>query len=600
MKILRDYQEETVDILADGGLNASGLGAGKTLTSVEACRLLSNLGRVPRILVISPTLVRNHWMSTFIEQFPSLGAKDAIHVVGTHRKDPENWARMTRKRPGVYIIGWNAMHGGVPEQIRRDASNGRNANAKNPKVTMASARKAIAAGKVPPWTRTGVWDLVIMDEVHRANNRQGVPFHVLKLIKGTKKIGLSATPAGDHPKNLWAILNILWPDRYGAFWDWAENHFHIDIEVVRGAPSPIRKIGKERFPGATWKNIPAVVRYRTEDVYDQLPPVIARKVSVPMASLQEAQYLDFQEQSLAWLSGVPVGTPLPIAQRIRLRQAALGTLKAEEIVRRKFQQVPERDLAEFLRSAINPKVHRPKGWTPNPCDVNKHLSRFFRNATRGMEVNVWVKDVTDFNFNESPSIPLSKALTVRAFGNSVNRTGEDSVRVSHEVEELDISFEETTDQPKLEAVKEILADLPPGEPLLVWTHSAKWARMAEKALGKQAASWTMKTTASKRKKIEAGFGVEYRVLFAQLQSLSEGVDWLKDACRCEVFASTSEWEVMNQQAEGRLHRPGQKSPVQRWMLITEGTIDDDVNLSNLLKRDRTSIFYGDKREESAA
>jgi superfamily II DNA or RNA helicase len=168
------------------------------------------------------------------------------------------------------------------------------------------------------------------------------------------------------------------------------------------------------------------------------------------------------------------------------------------------------------------------------------------------------------------------------------------------LDDLDIAYEEGADQLKLEAVKDILADLPDGEPLLVWTHSAKWARMAEKKLGSQAVAWTSGTTAARREKIKDGFGTQWRVLIAQLQSLSTGVDWLKHACRCEVIASCTEDEVMNQQAEGRLHRPGQKSPVQRWRLVTEGTIDDDVNLNNLEKRARMGSIYQDNVKREAA
>jgi SNF2 family DNA or RNA helicase len=87
------------------------------------------------------------------------------------------------------------------------------------------------------------------------------------------------------------------------------------------------------------------------------------------------------------------------------------------------------------------------------------------------------------------------------------------------------------------------------------------------------------------------------VLVAQLQSLSEGVDWLKDVCRCEVIASPTEDNVMNEQAEGRLHRPGQTSPVQRWRLVSEGTIDDEVHMNNLVKRARMGSLYQDDTEK---
>lgn len=571
MKTLRLYQRDAVEILADGGLNGSGLGAGKTLISVEAVRRLK-LGRPPRILVIAPVPVLGQWRATFVEQYPTLEAKDMVHIIGTHVTDQDGWTRLTKKHSGVFIMSWNAMQGGIPDEIRREASHGRNANRKAPEVTSNAVRKAISKGWVPPWTRTGTWDLVIIDEVHRAVNRKGTPNHVLKFIKATKKLALSATPGGNKPQGLWSVLNLLWPKKYTSFWDWVYEHFHVTEGFRPGAPEPVRTIGAERRPGGVWEGIPAAVRYRTEDVCDQLPPVIERAVNVPMGPEQEEQYRDFEKQSLAWLSDMPIATPLPIEQRIRLRQAALGTLKANEVAGRVSYKLSkaERVILEAWTAYCDsrPDVGTEdfiKAHNSNLEDGKRHLltSGFHRILEKQHKLDQGIE------FEEV------------ALG-------------------LDIAYEEQAEQLKLDAVKEILADLPEGEPLLVWTHSAKWARMAEKALGSQAVSWTSSTTAAKRKKIETAFSAEWRVLIAQLQSLSEGVDWLKDTFRCEVIASPTEDEVMNQQVEGRLHRPGQKSPVQRWRLVTGGTIDDDVNLNNLTKRTRMGSLYKDDQRQAVS
>jgi SNF2 family DNA or RNA helicase len=547
VKQLRPYQKEAVEILAEGGLNASGLGAGKTLMAVEGVRML-RLGRSPRVLVVAPISVDRQWQATFVEQFPTLEEKNLVHIVGTPQADPEGWRRLTRKEPGVFIIGWQAMHGGIPERIRREASSGKNRTAKKPPVTVAAVRKAIAEGTVPPWTRTGTWDLLVMDEVHRACNKDGLPHYVLKAIKADRKLGMSHTPGGNSPEGLYAVLNLLWPEKYTNFWSWVADHFKVIEETIykRGpsgnaTPHGVLKIGPELRPGSIWDDIPAVVRYRTEEVYDQLPPVIDRTAQVAMSPEQEEQYLDFAEQSLAWLGDMPISTPLPIEQRTRLRQAALGTLKAEETSKRKVAWLTEDGLDKRKR---NPGV---------------------------LELQVLEEKVSE-------------------------ETGVKKYKVSYVQVDLDISYDETAPQLKLEAVKDILADLPESEPLLVWTHSAKWARMAEKALGSQAVSWTSSTTQKKRRQIEDEFGTRWRVLIAQLQSLSEGVDWLKDACRCEVIASVTEDEVMNQQAEGRLHRPGQTSPVQRWRLVTEGTVDEDVSVNNLKKRLRMGSLYKDNQK----
>lgn len=545
MKTLRPYQADTVRILAGGGINASGLGAGKTVTSVEAVREL-RLGRMPRVLVVAPINTLGQWQRTFEEQFPSLAEKGLTRLLGTHRKDTENWSLLTsrQKPPGVFIIGWNAMHGGIPEDIRRRASSGRNALAKEPKATKAAALKAMKEGTVPPWTRTGTWDLVIIDESHRMTNRHGVPRYVLKCIKADRWLLLSATPGGNHPKGFWTALNLVWPDRYPAFHDWARNHFHFDDKSYykEGKKVEVEVIGDELVPGGVWRDVPAIVRYRTEDVVDQLPPVIDREIRVPMGPEQEEQYRDFEGQSLAWLADRPVATPLPVEQRTRLRQAALGTLRADEV------------------------TSRTKSWVTQ----QKH-----------------------FELKRDPKVYDLHILEQR----SDEETGEVKFHVSYATDKLEISYEEQALQPKLTALLDLIADLPPGEPLLVWTHSARWARMAEKAIGSSSIAWTMKTTAAKRKKIEASFGSEWRILIAQFQSLSEGVDWLKDVCRCEAVISYTEDNVINEQAEGRLHRPGQTSPVQRWRFVTENSIDDEVYLNNLKKRARMSSLYRDDKEE---
>lgn len=540
MKTLRPYQRETVRILAGGGINASGLGAGKTVTSVEAVREL-RLGRMPRILVVAPINTLGQWQRTFEEQFPSLAEKGLTRLLGTHRKDTENWSLLVarQKPPGVFIIGWNAMHGGIPEDIRRRASSGRNALAKEPKATKAAALKAMKEGTVPPWTRTGIWDLVILDESHRMTNRHGVPRHVLKCIKADRWLLLSATPGGNKPEGLWTPLNLVWPDRYPAFHDWARMHFDFEDKSYykNGKKVEHQAIGDELIPGGVWRDIPAVVRYRTEEVVDQLPPVIEREIRIPMASEQEEQYRDFEMQSLAWLADQPVAAPLPVEQRTRLRQAALGTLRADEVTTRKKS---------------------------------------------------WVSRQKHFELKMDPKVYDLEILEEHTEGDAMK------LHVSYAIDKLEVSYEENAPQPKLTALIDLISDLPPGEPLLVWTHSARWARMAEKAIGSSSIAWTMKTTAAKRKQIEVGFGTQWRILIAQLQSLSEGVDWLKDVCRCEAIISYTEDNVMNEQAEGRLHRPGQTSPVQRWRFITESTIDDEVYLNNLAKRSRMGSLYRDK------
>jgi superfamily II DNA or RNA helicase len=197
------------------------------------------------------------------------------------------------------------------------------------KLTVQAVREAMRCGDVPPWSQTGTWDLVIADESHRIQNRNSSNRRVLNLIQAGNKMALSGTPAGNRPEGLWATLNWLWPQRYRSFWEWASLYMIINDKQISRYDT-VQEITGEKFPGSTFTDIPCVVRWRTQEVADQLPEVIERTVMVNMGTKQRKIYDDFESQAFAWLDEQPVMTDLPITQRIRLRQASLGQLRAKK------------------------------------------------------------------------------------------------------------------------------------------------------------------------------------------------------------------------------------------------------------------------------
>lgn len=547
MKELRGYQIESLNRLAKdaAGLDASEMGTGKSIVAVNRVAQIKHDGTL-RVLVCAPINTHAQWRNLFIEQFPALGENDMAHIVSTPGASPKAWELMTRKQSGVFILGWEAMRGALPEAVR--AKNSR-ALRKNPPVTVKAVKSAMRTGLIPPWHKTGAWDLVIGDEIHRAANRSSLQFYVLRQIATTNKLALSGTPAGNKEEGMWSVLNWLWPEKYNNFWAWAEAHLNIESEQVSKTKT-IKKITGEKFPGSVWTSIPCVVRHRLADVAGELPQVIQRIVTIGMGATQAEQYDEFAEQSLAWIDDNPVAAVLPLVQRIRLRQAALGTLKNTLAWKRHTHAYDVEALGDLLA----------------------------RDDVRG----------------------------IRYLSHGIGELdGRPTVKVSAEYEELDLDFAETSDQPKLRMVGEIITDLPPEEPVIVFTHSSKWARMAAKKLnGKPdigaVETWTGATTPKKREKLKAQItnyrttGEGARVLIAQVQALSEGADGFQHGCSCEIWASPSEDQVTNQQAQNRLHRPGQDRPVQRWLLHTLDSIDVDVDTSLAMRRKRMSKMYRDK------
>lgn len=575
----RGYQKHSLDVLDrdDCGLDGSDLGTGKTLTGVERVRRIAEkLGRAPRVVVVGPTNTDTQWLRLFAKQFPSMDGSPRLRIVGTPDSDPEGWSHLLSKSHGIFIIGWEAMRGMCPKQItvikveaqerieaaraerielkkilkrkrtpqdERDIATARLAVCNEdvkirpgetavtksvpregwvPKdpggasrgygilykngttLTKAAVKAAMKAGDVPPWSRTGTWDLVIADECHRMARRSSINKLTMSQIASTHRLAASATFAGNRPEGAWSTLNWLWPKIYSSFTKWSEMYMEFE-EVYTGGGTPKRRVVGELEPGAVWVDIPCKVRHLAKDVRGELPDVIERIVDVGMTREQAEIYWDFADQSLAWIDDHPVGEQLPITQRIRLRQAALGHLKVT---------------------------------------------------------------------SSDPSI--------------------------------EIGFSTTATQPKIDMIKDILSDLPDGERVMIYTHSSRWADMAQAVLDKtypgQVRAWTGATKRAEREAIKESFrtgqdvpGAEgVRIVVAQIKAIAEGTDGLQRTCACEIWASQSDDGIDNTQAKGRLHRDGQERPVQRWILQSPNTIDVDLDASLRLRRAQMKTFYRDK------
>jgi hypothetical protein len=571
-RVLRPYQEKSLQILAKcpHGLDASDMGAGKTLVAVERLRHIPSRGVVPRVLVIAPVNTHQQWLNTFAGQYPSLVGTENLRIIGSPTKDPEAWKLLTSRQSGVYIVGWETMRGALStpltakrEQLRarvvqcvekqresgqkvdaaaealdgflvggqaelteiqvevvrcleqytqdreqanaaiealnvflvtnKDKLEAADKLALRKKPTQQNVQQAIKGGLIPPWTRTGTWDLVVADEVHRLCNADVLSSKVIRMIKTTHRHGASGTPSGNDVSGLWGVANWLWPEQFRSFWRWAETWLKVEERIINSEGRTIKVITGEKAPGLVWQSLPCVVRHRTEDVVGQMPKVVEREVLVSMAPEQGRIYRELSDRAFAWLASDSLMTALPIEQRIRLRQAAMGEI--------------------------------------------------------------------------------------------------DSLGLPEEDE--DIGFRKSAPNPKIDMLKEIIQDLPTGEPVLVFTHSGKFARLVTERLGTRARLWSGAVTQKRREVLKEGFGRDFQILVAQTEAMAEGVDGLQHLCRCEVWLSESDNMIMNQQAKKRLHRPGQKHPVQRWYLRSEGTIDQEVHYKLLMRGHQMAVMYRD-------
>jgi SNF2 family DNA or RNA helicase len=163
---------------------------------------------------------------------------------------------------------------------------------------------------------------------------------------------------------------------------------------------------------------------------------------------------------------------------------------------------------------------------------------------------------------------------------------------------ITLEFPEDTKSAKIDALKEILQDLPEDEPVLILSHSAAFAVPVVHQLNKAGygptVAFTGSTSAKGRQNILKYFGKPGgpRIVVAGIQAIGEGTDGLQYVCNHEVWLSRHDNNMLNQQAARRLDRPGQTKPVQRWVIESRHTIDQDVYERTEDNTNRMQRAYG--------
>ena len=153
-------------------------------------------------------------------------------------------------------------------------------------------------------------------------------------------------------------------------------------------------------------------------------------------------------------------------------------------------------------------------------------------------------------------------------------------------EDGSVDFAENCSSSKLDELFEIISDSPRGEPMLVLTHSQKFARVAVKRLQKAglvAVEWSGAVSQKVRDNyLEEFIAGDIQFIVAVISAIGEGTDGLQEACSTVVWLSKDDNRLLNEQASGRLDRQGQKGSVISYEIIAEDTYDEG-QLSKLVR-----------------
>lgn len=301
---LRENQQAVMDYMlaspTRSALIAGAVGFGKTLLSVEYAKAVN----AQTVLVIAP---KNTFMFDFKGWRPTFKRQGFTLPQLTILSTNTNWEKLRKGEAGIYYI--NREFFGI---------SGTEAMPKMNKVT-----GTLSKGRPMryDWSQISP-DLVIFDEIHAAQNRKSNIADVLKRLKPTYKVGLSATPAGDKFKGIWSVTRWLFPDHVDrSFWRWA-----MQWAVVESDPYAGKVVKEELKAGEFVKTLPCYVFIESD-----MPPENRIEVKVNLSRAQSDQYQQALHEEIVWLEDNPLVIDYPIVRRTRLKQMALGTVIGEEV-----------------------------------------------------------------------------------------------------------------------------------------------------------------------------------------------------------------------------------------------------------------------------
>lgn len=149
----------------------------------------------------------------------------------------------------------------------------------------------------------------------------------------------------------------------------------------------------------------------------------------------------------------------------------------------------------------------------------------------------------------------------------------------------EVYFAEDCKSSKMDELFSIIGDHPEGEPMLLLTHSQKFARVVVERLrkaGHTAFEWSGQATQADRDvALEEFIAGEIQFIVGVIAAIGEGTDGLQERCSVMVWLSKDDNRMLNEQAMGRLDRQGQKRAVISYEIIAEDTYDSG-QLSNLV------------------
>ncbi|MHB9007848.1 MAG: DEAD/DEAH box helicase [Limisphaerales bacterium] len=262
------YQREGMLHLAftERALLADEMGLGKTIQAIAACALLRRLGRVARVLVVTPASLKGEWEAQ-IRQFTDLPCQLVYGGLAARRAAYEDGTFFT-------VVNY--------EQMIRDSLE--------------------VNARFRP-------DVVVLDEAQRIKNWSTKTAQAVKRLQSRYAFILTGTPIENRIDELYSLLDFVEPRVLGPLFRFNREFYEFDD---RGRPCGYRQLDRLHARIA-----PYMLRRRKSDVETELPDRTDRQHFVTLTAKQQQVYDDHHEV-VARLSNAAARRPLSQPEQDRL------------------------------------------------------------------------------------------------------------------------------------------------------------------------------------------------------------------------------------------------------------------------------------------
>lgn len=242
-----------------------------------------------------------------------------------------------------------------------------------------------------------MWDLVIVDELHKGKSPSGATSRFLaKLGKRAKKrVGLSGTPMPHSPLDVWAQFRFLDKSIFG----WSFTAFKSRYAIMGGAMfmgRPTQVVNYKNLEELNRKFYSIAHRVTKAEVLTHLPPFTHIERYVELDKDARKIYDDMEDDLLSELKGGEIATASNAMVKVtRLQQITSGFVKTEEDIERSLHDAKVNALIDVLED-IDPKmpvaVFCRFHWDLDAVErVAKDLGRkLYKLSSKGNDVgNIW-------------------------------------------------------------------------------------------------------------------------------------------------------------------------------------------------------------------